>query len=128
MASPHPASFQRARRHLLSFLVGFGRHTISSLLRAQNRHHLDWSADYRFYSQDRFDDEALLGQVRSQLQQQLPKNQPLVVAMDDSLLRKTGPKIHGVRYLRDPLSPPFKSTWCGAAGAPNLGRLTPRRR
>jgi hypothetical protein len=28
--------------------------------------------------------------------------------MDDSLLRKTGRKIHGVRYLRDPLSPPFQ--------------------
>jgi len=27
--------------------------------------------------------------------------------MDDSLLRKTGRKIHGVRFLRDPLSPPF---------------------
>lgn len=108
MASPHPACFQRARRHLLSFLVGFGRHTISSLLRAQNRHHLDWSADYRFYSQDRFDEESLFGHVRSQLEQQLPKDQPLVVAMDDSLLRKTGPKIHGVRYVRDPLSPPFQ--------------------
>ena len=108
MASPHPPSFGRARRHLLSFLVGFGRHTISSLLRAQNRHHLDWSADYRFYSQDRFDEEALFGQVRTELQQQLRQDQPLVVAMDDSLLRKTGTKIHGVRYLRDPLSPPFQ--------------------
>jgi hypothetical protein len=27
--------------------------------------------------------------------------------MDDSLLRKTGRKIHGVRWQRDPLSPPF---------------------
>lgn len=108
MASPHPPSFRRARRHLLSFLVGFGRHTISSLLRAQNRHHLDWSADYRFYSQDRFDEEALFSQVRAELQQQLRKDQPLVVALDDSLLRKTGTKLHGVRYLRDPLSPPFQ--------------------
>lgn len=107
-ASPRPQTFQRARRHLLSFLVGFGRHTISSLLRAQNRHHLDWSADYRFYSQDRFDEDALFSQVRSQIQQGLSKDQPLVTAMDDSLLRKTGPKIHGVRFLRDPLSPPFQ--------------------
>src|SRR5512137_641898 len=107
-ASPRPQSFARARRHLLSFLVGFGRHTISSLLRAQNRHHLDWSADYRFYAQDRFDEEALFSQVRSEIQHGLKKDQPLVIAMDDSLLRKTGPKIHGVRFLRDPLSPPFQ--------------------
>jgi hypothetical protein len=93
---------------LLAYLVGFGRHTISSLLRAQNRHHLDWSADYRFYSQDRFDEESIFNQVCGHIQQALPKKQPFVVAMDDSLLRKSGPKIHGVRYLRDPLSPPFQ--------------------
>ena len=106
--APRPQSFERARRHLLSFLVGFGRHTISSLLRAQNRHHRDWSADYRFYSQDRFDEEALFSQVRSEIEHGLKKDQPLVIAMDDSLLRKSGPKIHGVRFLRDPLSPPFQ--------------------
>ena len=78
------------------------------MLRAQNRHHLDWSADYRFYSQDRFDEDAVFDQIRRQVQAHLPKNQPLVVAMDDSLLRKTGRKIHGVRYLRDPLGPPFQ--------------------
>lgn len=92
---------------MLAYLVGFGRHTISSLLRAQNRHHVDWSADYRFYSQDRFDEDAVFDQIRRNLQKTLRKNHPLVAAMDDSLLRKTGRKIHGVRFLRDPLSPPF---------------------
>lgn len=93
---------------MLAQLVAFGRHTISSLLRAQNRHLLDWSADYRFYSQDRFDEDAVFNQIRRQIQKTLPKDQPLVVAMDDSLLRKTGRKIHGVRFMRDPLSPPFQ--------------------
>lgn len=101
------ASFQRGRRHFLSHLVSFGRHTISGLLRAQNRHRQDWSADYRFYSRDRFDPQAVFGQVRSAVTQTLEQTQPLVVAMDDSLLRKTGRQIHGVRYQRDPMSPPF---------------------
>ena len=100
-------TFERARRHCLAHLVGFGRHTISSLLRAQNRHQQDWSADYRLYSQDRFDERAVFGQVRAAVEQTLQEDQPLVVAMDDSLLRKTGRKIQGVRYQRDPLSPPF---------------------
>lgn len=100
-------SFQRARRHLLANLVGFGRHTISALLRAQNRHRQDWSADYRLYSQDRFDEQAVFGQVRQAVEQTLAPGEPLVVAMDDSLLRKTGRTIHGVRYQRDPMSPPF---------------------
>lgn len=100
-------SFERSRRHMLSSLVGFGRHTITGLLRTQNRHHQDWTADYRFYAQERFDDDALFGLVRKSLEGHLDKAQPLVTAMDDSLLRKTGRKIHGVRYVRDPLSPPF---------------------
>jgi hypothetical protein len=77
------------------------------MLRAQNRHRLDWSADYQFYAQDRFDEDAVFDQIRSQVEHHLPQDQPLVAAMDDSLLRKTGRKIHGVRFLRDPLSPPF---------------------
>jgi len=76
-------------------------------LRAQNRHQQDWSADYRLYSQDRFDEQAAFGQVRAAVEQTLAGNQPLVVAMDDSLLRKTGRRIQGVRYQRDPMSPPF---------------------
>ena len=88
-------------------MVSFGRHTISSLLRAQNRHQHDWSADYRFYSLDRFDEHAVFNQIRRQVQESLPPQSPLVVAMDDSLLRKTGRKIPGANYQRDPMSPPF---------------------
>lgn len=102
-----PQSFQRARRHLLAQLVSFGRHTISSLLRAQNRHQQDWSADYRFYSLDRFDEQAVFNQIRHHVEESLPPQSPLVVAMDDSLLRKTGRKMAGANYQRDPMSPPF---------------------
>jgi hypothetical protein len=102
-----PQSFQRLRRHVLAHLVGFGRHTISGLLRAQNRHQHDWSADYRFYSHDRCGEPALFAHIRREVEQHLAPQQDLVVAMDDSLLRKTGRHLHGVRYLRDPMSPPF---------------------
>lgn len=102
-----PESFERSRRHMLSSLVGFGRHTITGLLRTQNRCQQDWTADYRFYSQNRFDAEQVLALARRVVESHLDNSQPLVTAMDDSLLRKTGTKVHGVRYLRDPLSPPF---------------------
>jgi hypothetical protein len=100
-------AWERARRHLLSHLVCFGRHTITGLLRLQDRTQQDWSADYRFYAQDRFQEDKFFDQIRTQVQEQLAAQQPLVAAMDDSLLRKTGRKICGVRYLRDPMSPPF---------------------
>jgi hypothetical protein len=100
-------TFCRGRRHLLSHLVCFGRHTITGLLRNQDRTQCDWTADYRLYSEDRFDEDKLFGQVRSEIEQLAAPEAPLVAAMDDSLLRKTGRKIHGSRYQRDPMSPPF---------------------
>lgn len=45
--------------------------------------------------------------MRAAIEQCGKADAPLVVAMDDSLLRKTGRKIFGSRYQRDPLSPPF---------------------
>ena len=100
-------SFVRGRRHLFSHLLCFGRHTITGLLRSQDRSQLDWSADYRLYSHERFEPEKLFGSIRSEIEKLSDPSQPLVVAMDDSLFRKTGRKIQGVRYQRDPLSPPF---------------------
>ena len=75
---------------MLSHLVCFGRHTVTGLLRHQDRTQCDWSADYRLYSEDRFDEDKLFGQVRSEIEQLSGPEAPLVVAMDDSLLRKPG--------------------------------------
>jgi hypothetical protein len=107
-ACSSPQAWARARRHLLSQLVCFGRHTITGLLRLQDRTQQDWTADYRFYAEERFDAAKVFAQVRGQVEAQLATEAPLVAAMDDSLLRKTGRKISGVRYMRDPLSPPFQ--------------------
>ena len=92
---------------MLSQLICFGRHTVTGLLRSQDRTQCDWTADYRLYSEDRFNEDQLFNQVRSQIEQLAPPEAPLIAAMDDSLLRKTGRKIHGSRYQRDPMSPPF---------------------
>nr|WP_272941470.1 transposase [Pedosphaera parvula] len=112
MASFAPACFSpqawaRARRHLLSHLVCFGRHTITGLLRLQDRTQADWTADYRLYAEAHFETDRLFGAIRAQVQEQLAPDAPLMVAMDDSLLRKTGHKVYGGRHLRDPLSPAF---------------------
>lgn len=102
-----PAALARGRRHIFSQLVCFGRHTVTGLLRNQDRTQQDWTADYRFDSEDRFEADPMFNQVRCEIEKCSPLTAPLVVAMDDSLLRKTGRKIFGSRYQRDPLSPPF---------------------
>ena len=97
----------RLRAHLLAQLVCLGRHTLSALLTTNGQLHQDWSADYRLYSQQRLEPDELFAQIRRGAQQSLDPDQALIVAMDDSILRKRGRKIPGVGYRRDPLSPPF---------------------
>ena len=101
------ASADRLRAHLLAQLVCLGRHTLSALLTTNGQLHQDWSADYRLYSHQRLAPDQLFTQIRRDVQQSLDPGQALVVAMDDSNLRKRGRKIPGVGYRRDPLSPPF---------------------
>lgn len=68
---------------------------------------MDWTADYRMYSQERIDCTKLFARIREEVYS-LNKTKLLVTALDDSLLRKTGKKIPGVKFARDPMGPPFR--------------------
>jgi hypothetical protein len=112
----------RVRAHLLAQLVCLGRHTLTGLLATNGQLQSDWSADYRLYSRQRIEPAELFGQVRRGLQRSLGAQEALTVAMDDSILRKSGRKTPGVGYRRDPLSPPFsrqlgaRDALCAALG------------
>jgi len=80
---------------------------VTGLLTTSGRQFEDWSADYRVFSRRRFESERIFEVIRGEVLEQLPEGAPLVAAMDDTILRKTGPRAHGVAYRRDPLGPPF---------------------
>jgi hypothetical protein len=103
----------RQAAHVLAQLVALGRHTVTTLLTTQNRQQHDWTADYRLYSRGRAQPQALFAIARQTIEAQLPPNAPLVVGVDDSLLRKTGRRVHGAAWRRDPQGPPFQVqfTW-----------------
>ena len=67
----------------------------------------DWSAAYRLFSQQRVSTGNLFQGVRSAAAALVPDTEPLCISLDDSILRKTGSKIHGVAWRRDPLGPKF---------------------
>lgn len=98
---------ERVRRHVLSQLLCLGRHTVTGVLGTSGRLFCDWSADYRMYSSRRVDPGKLFAPVRQALTSRLAPGSPLVTALDDTRLRKSGRKTHGVKYTRDPLGPPF---------------------
>lgn len=99
---------QRLSRHILSQLVCLGRHTVTNLLTTEGRQFVDWTADYRMYSKERIDCDNIFGQVRKEVYALNDGKKPLITALDDSLLPKTGKKIPGVKYARDPMGPPFQ--------------------
>jgi len=125
---------QRLQRHLLAQLVTLGEHNITGLLCACGRQSLDWSSDYRMYSRQRVEPEQLFEQVRTALLEQLPPEEPVVVAVDDTRIRKSGRKVAGTKWTRDPLGPPFHTNFIWAqrflqmsmvCGSPEAARLIP---
>jgi hypothetical protein len=98
----------RARRLGLSQLACLERHTMTGLLCSCGRQFVDWSADYRVFSKDRWEPDLLFRPVLRGSLSHLPEAHPVIVAVDDTLLRKSGRKTPGVAYRRDPLSPPFQ--------------------
>lgn len=85
----------------------------------------DWSAPYRLFSELRLDPAALFSGIRSAYLQQLPPAAPLCISIDDSLLPKTGSKIPGVAWRRDPQGPPFQTNLIRAQRVLQFSALLP---
>lgn len=104
-AFPQRRSFEHARRLAYGLATSWGRRTISRALCATYDQFHDWSASYRFFSRSPWEPKNVFQPI---LERCLALTAgTLVVAMDDTTVRKTGGHIPGVAYLHDPLSPHF---------------------
>lgn len=99
-------SHQRAMQHAIALPCVLGRRTITRTLCALGRTRRDWSADYKLFARGRWQPEHLFRPVIDEYLERYPRG-PVTVAVDDTKLRKTGKKIPGTAWQRDPLSPPF---------------------
>jgi len=106
LAFPQARTHERAIEHAIASVCVFGRRTISRSLGALGRSDCDWSADYRMFSRSPWQPERLFNPVIDEYQERYPRG-PILAALDDTTLRKTGRKIPGTCWQRDPLSPPF---------------------
>ncbi len=87
------------KRHLYAHCWS-DQHTITGLLRSQHRYDQDWSADYRLYSKD-IDTHGLFKPIIQRLSNTIAEDKPLILCVDDSLIKKTG------RHIKDPLGHAF---------------------
>jgi hypothetical protein len=97
--------FERARRQWPAGLLNPGRHTVTGALSTAGRQHQDWSADDRLLQ--RLPVDPVFGQVRREALAATDPDRSWVVALDDSITRKTGRCIPGCGWRKDPLGPPF---------------------
>lgn len=105
---PQQRSYARACRLITGLLCCLRVHLLSNAICALGRQWQDWSADYRLLARSPWDPLHLFDALIDGLLPLLPAEpEPLLVALDDTICKKTGRKIPGVATLRDPLSPPF---------------------
>jgi hypothetical protein len=95
-------SADRAVEQTLGALLALGRRTLSRSLWALGRQDRDWSADYKLHSRANWNTQDLFQPVLQQAAR-FCDDSLLVVAMDDTRIRKTGRKILTAFYQRDPL-------------------------
>ena len=100
-------SAERAVDQALGSLLALGRRTLSRALWALGRQGQDWSADYKLHSRANWKAQDLFQPVLEQASR-FCDDSVLVVALDDTRIRKTDRKILTAFYQRDPLSPKFR--------------------
>ncbi len=115
----------RLSRLATGLLSCSGRHTVTGMLTGCGQQQRDWSADYRLFSRGRFDPASLFGVVENHLLSRSPAGEPVITALDDTKLRKTGTHIPGVSYQRDPMSPPFRVNFIRAQRFAQLSMMAP---
>jgi DDE superfamily endonuclease len=100
---------QRALALALGLLCGVGRRTITRALGFWGKEQQDWSADYKLFSRSPWEPGALFDPwLRQGIDRYCPTGRPIAVAVDDTVVRRTGRRVPNSSWQRDPLGPPFQ--------------------
>lgn len=74
----------------------------------------DWSAAYRIFSRQRLPMTEIFSSIRRSATATLAPDAPVCAVIDDTLLRRGGPRTPGVAWRRDPLGPRFQTNFVRA--------------
>jgi hypothetical protein len=92
-------------------LTCLGRHTVTGMLAASGNQFVDWSGTYRLFSNQRVDVSKIMNVVQSNVLQEAGCLPHIVGHMDDTVIKKTGRRIPGTAWRRDPLGPSFQTNF-----------------
>lgn len=94
-------TYQRAMSLVFGQLFSFARHTITQGLLALGITDGDWSAFYRLFSRERFDEEILSNCLLQETLEHVRAEEAYVVGMDGTSIHRTGMKMPGTSWLKD---------------------------
>ncbi len=103
-------TLNRAIRLSLGIITTLGRKTISRAIATTGRDQVDWTADYRFFSRCRWSPCSLFRPIIRNTVAQVDEDH-ITIGYDDTLVKKTGKKIKGSGWARDPLGPKFNTNF-----------------
>ena len=103
---PQSRTYFRAVRQALGTLLCLGRHTLSRIIWTNGGQQKDWRAEYFLFSRSQWDPAQLFTPIVQRALAWCP-GRYIGVAIDDTRLHKTGPRIQQAFFQRDPLSPKF---------------------
>jgi len=106
---PDPRPRQTFVRTAIGLICGDRPKTITSALSFWGEEQSDWSATYRLFSQTQWLPDDMFDVIALNALSFCGGSGPIYAGQDDTLARKTGRRIPGVAYARDPLSPPFQT-------------------
>lgn len=89
-------------------LCGVGRRTVSRALGFLGKEQCDWSSDYRLFSRSPWEAERLFEPLLVEAIARYVPDGPLVMAWDDTIVRRQGLHVPNTAWRRDPMSPPFQ--------------------
>lgn len=92
-------------------LTCLGRRTVTGILSASGKQFIDWSSTYRLFSKQKVDVKKIFEVLQCNLLKKYELLPYIVGHMDDTIIKKTGKKIPGTAWRRDPLGPPFQTNF-----------------
>ncbi|MFC1960962.1 transposase, partial [Chloroflexota bacterium] len=99
--------FMRMIGGVIGEIMTFGRHTLTQVLVALGLGADPWSAWYRLFSRNRFDEEAVTKQLFRETLQHVAADEVYVVGGDVTEIARDSHKMEGSCWLKCPRNPPF---------------------
>jgi DDE superfamily endonuclease len=104
-------TMEHARELAYGFLTCAGRVTITGMLISIGKQFRDWTFAYRLFWGTRMNVDSIFETATQVCLEELTLSHMVIMHMDDTVIRKTGKKIPGTGWKRDPLGPAFHTNF-----------------